>query len=325
MQTSPLAATTVASQAATVLADFPCIGQRINRQKITASVTSTWPAAPAPLIYWLWVASDAKLIGAQGAKQCLASLEALLALLNHTEVVGGSWPSRVGKLYPPKGPAGRDHYTEFRAALFELLLAFQLIRPDVKVNLERDGGPPGCDISIVSHGSTIAAIEAYAPQKGIDEWFRKSVNRPWQARIGETESQHPESEPVTDIFLDPTAVPRALSNVLTDSNFQRQKAKQLASGNVPTLLAIRAYALIPRLENLLTTPSAEKIAEAISDEVWVHLPDRCAGLLLCFTSDILSLLGGGGPIMFIPALGHHASEDLKGYLSDIGILKQNAT
>lgn len=117
-----------------------------------------------------------------------------------------------------------------------------------------------------------------------------------------------------DIFLDPAAVPLALSNILTDGNFPGQKARQLASGDGPTLLAIRAYSLTSRLENLLTIESAQALAAAISEEAWDRLPKQCAGLLLCFTPDIL---GAGGHLMFLPAPGRSPDEDLKNYLTNI--------
>ena len=124
-------------------------------------------------------------------------------------------------------------------------------------------------------------------------------------------------EPVRDIFLDPAAVPHALSNILTDGNFPRQKARQLASGDAPTLLAIRAYSLTKRLENLLTMGPAPVLAAAISEEAWTRLPEQCAGLLLCFTPDIL---GVGGYLMFLPAPGRSPSETLRSYLMSIRAL-----
>ena len=84
-----------------------------------------------------------------------------------------------------------------------------------------------------------------------------------------------------DIFLNADNVPDALSKVLTDSNLQSQKAKQLAVGEVPTLLAIRSYELIPRIEYLFTIKSAESLANEISPEAWEKLPDKCADILLC--------------------------------------------
>jgi len=52
MASIPLTKVKVADQASTVLADLPYIARRIDRQKIIASVTATWPDPPAPLIYW---------------------------------------------------------------------------------------------------------------------------------------------------------------------------------------------------------------------------------------------------------------------------------
>jgi len=52
MASIPLTKVKVADQASTVLAGLPYIARRIDRQKIIASVTATWPDPPAPLIYW---------------------------------------------------------------------------------------------------------------------------------------------------------------------------------------------------------------------------------------------------------------------------------
>lgn len=317
MPSTPLTAVKVADQANAVLSDFPYIARRIEPQKIIASVTATWPDPPAPLIYWLWVAGDTTLSGAAPARQELASLGLILMTLHHPQVVGGSWPSRVAKLIPPKGHAGKDHVTEFRSAQFELLLSLQLFRQDVTIALQGDGGPPACDLIIESGGAKIAAVEAYAPQKDIDDWYQRSVITPWRSLIGapQPEPLAPTGpEPVMDIFLDPAAVPLALSNILTDGNFPRQKARQLASGDLPTLLAIRAYSLTSRLENLLTIGSAQALAAAISEEAWTRLPEQCAGLLLCFTPDIL---GDGGHLMFLPAPGRSLDEKLMNYLMNI--------
>jgi hypothetical protein len=83
---------------------------------------------------------------------------------------------------------------------------------------------------------------------------------------------------------------------------------------VPTLLAIRAYSLTLRLENLLTIESAQVLAAAISEEAWTRLPEQCAGLLLCFTPDIL---GGAGHLMFLPTPCRSPDENLMSYLTSI--------
>jgi hypothetical protein len=77
--------------------------------------------------------------------------------------------------------------------------------------------------------------------------------------------------------------------------------------------------LVPRLENLLTAPSADQLANMISDEAWACLPERCCGLLLCFTSDLLDVRRVGG-LMFIAAPGRVYGDGLTQYLADIGIL-----
>jgi hypothetical protein len=284
----------------------------------------TWPDPPAPLVYWLWVAGDEGFIGASAAKQCLQSLEIMLTFLENVDVIKGSWASRVSKLMPPpRSPAGADHLTDFRATLFELLLCFQLLRQAWQITIEPDRGSSGCDISIATAGRTIVAIEAYAPQKGITDWFEAELATPWRALIagtagGPLPELAPDLHPVIDIFLDPEAVPRELSNILTSSNFPGQKAKQLAAGDVPTILAVRAYGLQPRIENLLTIRSRLDLAGAISQEAWDRLPERCIGILMCFTADVLL---AGGPLMFLPAPGRSAlNVDVSQFLTDVGAL-----
>jgi hypothetical protein len=278
---------------------------------------------PAPLIYWLWVAGNQDLAGAAPARRELGSLEAILLALQHAQVVHGSWRSRVAKLRPPKGRAGKDHLTEFRSAQFELLLAFQLFCDETHVTLNPDGKTSSCDMTITTKGTNIAAVEAYAPQKDIDNWYERSVVTPWRELVGTSrpaQAWEPTRENLRNMFINPAAVPAALSNILTNGNFPEQKARQLTSGDVPTLLAIRAYSLTNRLENLLTIRSAETLAKEITAEAWACLPEQCAGLLLCFTSDIVSILGGGGPVFFLPAPNRTFDNNLMSYLRNIGAM-----
>jgi hypothetical protein len=305
----------VADQASSILVNFPMISQRIDRPKILASLTAAWPSPPAPMIYWLWVASNADFAGSPRAKAYLQSLEMMLTLLGYNQPVGGSWQRRMRKLYPG-GRSPDDHLTEFRATLFEFLLSFQLLGEEIGINFEREHGAVGCDMTVISKGNRIAAVEAYAPQKDISEWYEKSVVAPWRSLIGEPGGT-PQQETVKDISLDVGAISRSLSNILTDGNFSKRKAQQLASGDVPTLLAIRAYSLTPRLETLIATPSAEILAGQITQDAWSRLPAQCVGLLFCFTSDIL---GDWGPILFLLAPGRVLPENLKEYLAYKGYL-----
>jgi hypothetical protein len=314
----------VSDGAISTLGSFPTIARYINGPRIESSVTLTWPAPAAPIIYWLWVAGNDDFPGAAPARNLLSSLEMILKLLENAPVFSGSWRSRAGKLFPPGSSAvGKDHLTEFRSALFELLLAFRLFGKDVVINFLPDTAV-ACDLEVSSGGTGPVAVEAYAPQKAVDSWFEQGVATPWRSLIvGDEVQEDPEQElgedpgKAREIFLDPDDVPRALSNVLTDSNFQKQKAKQLSSGDLPTLLAIRAYELIPRLENLLTIESADALVRSISGEAWSKLPQKCLGLLLCFISDVL---GEAGYVMFLPAPGKNISPDVRRYLNDIGIV-----
>jgi hypothetical protein len=319
-QENLLTAAEVVDGAVSALASFPTIARQINRSRIDRSVMMTWPAPPAPIVYWLWVASNDSFLGANAARNLLSSLELILKLLERTQAFSGSWRSRVSKLFPPRNrAAGKDHLTEFRAALFELVLAFRLFNNDVVVNFLSDSAV-ACDLEILSGSAGLVSVEGYAPQKAVDTWFKQSVAAPWRNLIGDDEVQKTppqETGHVKDVSLDPDDVPHALSNVLTDSNFQRQKARQLSSGDLPTLLAIRAYELVPRLENLLAIESADALAGSISDEAWSQLPQQCLGLLLCFISDVL---GENNYVMFLPAPGRTINPNVRTYLSDSGIV-----
>lgn len=325
MRTSPLTSGELVNAAYSTLRDFSRIATRLDRDRIEKSVTLTWPNPPSPLIYWLFVASDDNFMGAASARNLLASLELMLKLLEFSsQIFSGSWKSRIGKLIPPKNKAvGKDHVTEFRAALFELLLAFRLLANDTVIEFQSDT-TIACDIVVSFLGTKVLSVEAYAPQKTVDIWYENGVAAPWRKLIGadrDRERDEPQREPeVPDIFVDSEAVPRALSNVLTDSNFKRQKARQLSSGSLPTLLAIRVYELIPRLHDLFAVRSADELAGAVPAEAWSKLPEGCIGLLLCFISDVL---GESNYVMFLPAPGRVISAEVAAYLSSAAIRSEH--
>jgi hypothetical protein len=74
-----------------------------------------------------------------------------------------------------------------------------------------------------------------------------------------------------------------VSNVLTDGNFQGRKAAQLAAGDSPTVLAIRAEMLTPK-KYQIAPASGPEIAARISTEAWNKLPPKCRGILLVMLS-----------------------------------------
>jgi len=199
-----------------------------------------------------------------------------------------------------------------------MLLACQLAAPGVTVDLLADGREPACDIALRrDDGVTVGLVEAYAPRKGGELWYTKYVDRPWREVTGQPTPHLPE-EPPTSIFIDPTAVTNALSNVLTDGNFPAQKARQLAAGDASTVLAIRAYGLVPDLKHLLAMPPPDTLANEITAEAWAQLPMRCSGLLLCFTTNELDLAGTGTNV-FIPAPARSIHKDLADYLQAVGV------
>jgi hypothetical protein len=216
---------------------------------------------------------------------------------------------------------GLEHLTDFRAALFELLFCFQIVRPGWKISLQPDKGSFGCDIIVAFESTPVAAIEAYAPQKGITDWVESEIARPWRILIGEDRDAPANADSsvpqITDLFMDAQVIPSALSNILTDSNFARQKARQLAAGDLPTILAIRAYSLTPTIGNLLTIRSGTDLAASITQDAWAKLPTQCVGLMLCFTSDVLV---SGGPLIFIAAPGRTLDPTLREFLLTIGAI-----
>lgn len=82
----PLTEPEVVHQADIALATFPHIARRLSSTRIARSMALTWPDPPAPLIYWLWVAGNENFIGVSAARQCLQSLEIMLALLENANV-----------------------------------------------------------------------------------------------------------------------------------------------------------------------------------------------------------------------------------------------
>lgn len=305
----------VVDGAVSTLACFPAIARRLDEHRIVASIERTWPNPPAPLIFWLWVAGNDSFAGAPATRNLLSSLELMLRLLEQGQALSGNWESRIGKLLPPsRRAAGQGHLTDFRATLFELLLAFRLIGENVIVEFQPDTSL-ACDLKVLLDSNDLVAVEAYAPQKAVDQWFEENVAAPWRSLIMGTESGHASTR-IIDTSLDPDAVPHALSNILTDSNFQHQKSRQLSSGQVPTLLAVRAYELIPRLENLPLIQSVDALTAAITEEAWSKLPQQCLGLLFCFIGDVI---GESNQVMLLPAPGRNISANLVSYLRNLGV------
>jgi hypothetical protein len=319
MSNEIVTAATVAEGAATSLADYPRIATRLVPARISAAIDATYPAPPPPLIYMLWIASS-DFIGRDAARRQLSAIDTTIALLEFGQPVAGAWRSRVRRLLPPRPGSKPGRYVEQRsdypAALFEILLACQLAAPGVTVDLLADGREPACDIALRrDDGVTVGLVEAYAPRKGGELWYAKYVDRPWREVTGQPMLPPPE-QPPTSIFIDPTAMTNAMSNVLTDGNFRKQKARQLAAGDVSTVLASRAYGLVPDLKHLLAMPPPDTLANEISAETWAQLPMRCSGLLLCFTTNELDLAGAN---VFIPAPARSIHKDLADYLQAVGV------
>jgi hypothetical protein len=316
---------TVAAAAVELLSDYPYLAEALPENRIRRSVEATWPSPPHPLIFWLYVAASPSLLGHEAARACVSSLEAIVALLRTTGFVSGAWRSRFSRLLPKPRAASYEDVTDFRAALFEVIGAFRLVTRSAAVDLQGDGPTPSYDLLVGPAGSPFVGVEAYCPQKGSEAWYREGVQLPWQSLIsGEPlriEDGVPTPGGVVDISIAPDAVGQALSRVLTDSNFQVQKARQLAAGDLPTLLMIRGYGLTRRLEELITAQSSLALAEEIGAEAWACLPDQCVGLLVAFLGDVLQdVVLRASPVVFVPSPNATVDNALWAYLRDAGML-----
>jgi hypothetical protein len=315
----PVTAETFAAQAIHALSEYPHLAQRLPGYVVERCAAATWPAPPAPLLFWLWTAADPEFHGAFAAQQCLDGLDRLIGLLLRKKpALPGSGLSRVKKLLPPKTGSTEDHRTAFRSTLFELLLAVQLTHPDAVVAFEPDGGTTGFDLTVSWHGVPLVGIEAYAPQEGVERWYEQRVARPWRVLTGQEHAESGRTDSVADLAMDSDALAKALADVLTDSNFAKRKAKQVTVGELPTVLAIRGFHLTDRIEDVaLIRADPAHLAELIGEDAWSRLPERCQGLLVCFPADTLT---GSLPSLYIPAPGRPSNEQLTDYLATINVV-----
>ena len=167
----------------------------------------------------------------------------------------------------------------------------------------------------------LAGVELYGPQKGVRQWYEQEIAEPWGYLVRGGKEPRPEQDGVVDMSIALDAAVLAVSNILTDSNFQEQKAKQLGQGPLPTLLMIRAYGLTSRFEELVTVPTATVLAERIPNDAWACLPERCQGLLLAFLGDVVQdVVRRQSPMMFVPASGRPIEQGLWEFLTATGAL-----
>lgn len=278
-------ATEVVDQATKACTAYLRISRILPPATIARSVSETWPDPPPPLVFWLWVAGS-DLIGRETAEAYLKGFELMLALFEDRRFVGGSWQTRVKKVLPPRGAATFDHYRTLRSTLFEVLLACRLLVRDCQVQLESDNGPSFCDMTVKVHGSPIVRFEAYGPQRGLESWYEDGVLRPWREVALAESAPEARGPAVRDISIDPDAFVKALASILTNSNFT-PKAKQLSAGGLPTILAVRAYGLTERLEEVVTIPHVMELARRLGDQAWSCLPSQGQGILVSLLGDVL--------------------------------------
>lgn len=310
----------VIDTATQALKHFPRLRTRVRDEVVQRSVRGAWPEPPPPLLFLLFVAGS-DLRGREGAEIVLTSLDQILALVERTDAVSGAWQSRVNRLLPPrKGGDFLDHYANFQSALFELVLAFRLLARETKVTLQGEGVVTVCDLGISRRGQALLGVEAYAPRKWSDEIYERQVASPWRVLLGESPAAPVEpSRPVRDPSTNLHAVAEALSDILTSSNFE-VKRRQLASGNQPTLLAVRGYGLTRRAAELAVVAPPLELAGRIRKEAWERLPSRCLGLLLSYLGDVLKVNGRPSPVAFIPAPGRVLPSAMWDYLDSADML-----
>jgi hypothetical protein len=122
-----------------------------------------------------------------------------------------------------------------------------------------------------------------------------------------------------DMSMDPAAVVKALRSFVALGEI-RSKLNQLAGGEAPSILAIRAYGLTERFEDLVTTPHAMDLRGFLGDDTWARLPARCKGIFLAFLGDIIDPGRRRPPVMFIPAPNRPLTAELWQYFQSIDVL-----
>ena len=202
--------------------------------------------------------------------------------------------------------SGSDRYTKFWSTLFELHLARHLTHPSVQIEVQADESRErGCDFKVVAQDGheDIAAIEAYAPHKGIDDWHERIIAAPWRELVGSTLAERSSVRRLESPGIDPDSISRALSGMMTRPSF-RAKLEQLNTGDVPTFLAVRPYRLTDKIGDLLALRPAVELADSISNDAWDFLPERCRGLLLCFAHNSLDPDRASSGVIYLQAPDH---------------------
>jgi len=159
--------------------------------------------------------------------------------------------------------SGSDRYTKFWSTLFELHLARHLTHPSVQIEVQADESRErGCDFKVVAQDGheDIAAIEAYAPHKGIDDWHERIIAAPWRELVGSTLAERSSVRRLESPGIDPDSISRALSGMMTRPSF-RAKLEQLntvlSCGSYSRMSYILTGQCGPRDPKLPSPPSYE--------------------------------------------------------------------
>ena len=130
-------------------------------------------------------------------------------------------------LPPSTGGAYADHYVNFQSALYELMLAFRLLVPKARVKMNGELAATICDLEVERSETRLASVEAFAPRKWADQ-DAGQVTALWKARVfREPPAGALHQSRARDIGIDPEAVARAISEVLTTSNFDQKRRQAI--------------------------------------------------------------------------------------------------
>ncbi|MCL4545609.1 MAG: hypothetical protein M1118_13610 [Chloroflexi bacterium] len=268
---------------------------------------------PPPLV--LYAVLHAR-IRETGSNDFLASLECLLQYyVSNAPRIQGSWRSRAAKLRPRGSGTYQqrcEEFREFRAALFELSLAYRLAMTgaSVTVNSEKPKLGKTPDLQVESDGNKIA-IEAYAPAQAV----KKDYARLEQVDSGGIKLPRPRWS------IDPSGVPDVLRSVTHEPGFRR-KADQLAScAPQSSLLAVQLLGLVRDFAHL-GPYLFRRDTGSFDASVFGCLPSNCAGYLLCLWGDVV---GDTMPMEFLPVPGRPVPPEVTAILAQANAVRIDGT
>jgi hypothetical protein len=296
--------------ALSALSSFPRIARLVIRgspeKSISEAVKHSWPELPPALVFHLWLCS----LGHTDSREVVDHIERVLKQVESSAAVSGAWRSRARKLMQT-GSQQFEGHVALRSALFELQLGYRLGRNGYSVRFVSDK-TGGADLIVCdADDRAVCAVEAYAPQKSVREDLEYLQGDWGELVVGA--SKGPTRDP-SAILVSRTAVPDAIRDFVASPN-SRRKLEQLGSGDLPTLLAMLAWALTPDGVTSLLPHLFGMDRNEFGPSVYEGLPERCLGVLLCFFD--LALDGGTG-LEFRVAPGRTMPEEVRKFVGEMG-------